>query len=83
MKTMKELEGKLHRAEWKQAILYLLCNFLSLMLITAYAAMMFSPTVLNVLPEGGDSRKQVMAIFVLAMFGCVIFTIYAASLFFR
>ena len=38
MKTMKELEGKLHRAEWKQAILYLLCNFLSLMLITAYAA---------------------------------------------
>lgn len=35
------------------------------------------------LPEGGDSRKQMTAIFVLALFGCVVFTIYASSLFFR
>ena len=83
MMTMQKLETKLQKADRKQAALYLFCNFLSLMLISAYSAMMFSPTVLNVLPEGGDSRKQMLAIFVLALFGCVIFTIYASCLFFR
>lgn len=56
---------------------------MSLLLITAYSAMMFSPTVLLVLPEGGDSRKQMTTIFALALFGCVVFTIYASNLFFR
>lgn len=80
---MQKLEQKLQKADRKQAILYLFCNFVSLMLISAYSAMMLSPTVKNVLPEGGDSRKQMTAIFILALFGCVVFTIYAASLFFR
>ncbi len=83
MMTMKQLERKLQKAESRQALLYLFCNFVSLMLITAYSAMMFSPTVLLVLPEGGDSRKQMIAIFVLALFGCVVFTVYASGLFFR
>jgi len=73
----------LRKADSKQAALYLFCNFVSLLLITAYSAMMFSPTVLLVLPEGGDSRKQMTAIFALALFGCVVFTIYASNLFFR
>lgn len=81
--TMKLLETKLQKADRKQAFLYLFCNFVSLLLITAYSAMMFSPTVLLVLPAGGDSRKQMVAIFVLALFGCVVFTIYASGLFFR
>ena len=81
--TMKQLEQKLQKADRRQAALYLFCNFIALMLITAYSAMMVSPTVLTVLPEGGDSRKQVVMIFVLAFFGCMVFTIYAASLFFR
>lgn len=83
MMTLKSLEKKLQKADLGQAKLYLFCNFVSLLLITAYSAMMFSPTVLLVLPEGGDSRKQMVAIFVLALFGCVVFTIYAASLFFK
>ena len=83
MMTMQKLEQKLQRADRKQAALYLFCNFISLMLISAYSAMIFSPTVLTVLPEGGDSRKQMIAIFVLALFGCTVFTAYAASLFFR
>ncbi|MEE0420678.1 MAG: ABC transporter permease [Lachnospiraceae bacterium] len=83
MMTMQTLEKKLQKASRKQATLYLLCNFVSMMLITSYAAILFSPTILNVLPEGGDSRKQLYAIFVMALFGCVVFTIYAASLFFR
>ena len=55
----------------------------SVMLITSYIFMMRSPTILDVLPEGGDSRKQVMMIFVLAVIGCAVFTTYAAGLFFR
>lgn len=83
MMTMQKLEQKLQTADRKQAALYLFCNFISLMLITAYAAMMFSPTVQEILPTGGDSRKQMYMIFALALFGCVVFTVYAASLFFR
>ena len=45
--------------------------------------MMRAPTVLNVLPEGGDSRKQIMMIFTLAVIGCAVFTTYASGLFFR
>ncbi len=81
--TMKELEKKLRRQDYRQAKLYLFCNFVSLMLITAYSIMMLAPTVLDVLPEGGDSRKQMVAIFVMAAVGCVAFTIYATALFFR
>lgn len=83
MMTMQKLEEKLQKADRKQAGLYLFCNFISLMLISAYSAMIFSPTILTVLPKGGDSRKQMIAIFVLALFGCTVFTVYAASLFFR
>ena len=83
MMTMQKLEQKLHKADRKQARLYIFCNFMALMLISAYSAMIFSPTVLNVLPEGGDSRKQMVMVFVLALFGCAVFTVYAASLFFR
>lgn len=81
--TMKKMEQKLQRADRKQAGLYLFCNFMALMIITAFSALMLSPTVQTVFPEGGDSRKQMYAIFVLTLLGCVIFTMYASSLFFR
>lgn len=83
IKTMVELESCLRRTNHRQAALYLFCNFISLMLMTAYSGLMFSPTVQDIFPPGGDSRKQLYAIFVMALFGCVIFTVYAASLFFR
>lgn len=59
------------------------CCFFSALLITAYALMMRAPTILEVLPEGGDSRKQVIMVFALAVLGCGVFTAYAAGLFFR
>lgn len=59
------------------------CCFFSALLITAYAFIMCAPTILEVLPEGGDSRKQVDMIFVLAVLGCAVFTAYAAGLFLR
>lgn len=81
--NMKQMDQKLHRADRKQSRLYLFCNFIALMIISAYSALMLSPTVQKVFPEGGDSRKQMYMIFVMTLVGCVVFTIYALGLFFR
>ena len=83
MKSFKEVYSLLRRKGRKQYGLLWGCCFFSVLLITAYVCMMRSPTILDVLPEGGDSRKQVMMIFVLAAIGCAVFTLYAAGLFFR
>lgn len=81
--TMKTMELKLQRAGRKHSRLYLFCNFMALMIISAYSALMCSRTVQTVFPSGGDSRKQMYAIFVMTLTGCIVFTIYAAGLFFR
>lgn len=78
-----EVYGVLRRKNKSRYALLAGCSFFSVLLITAYSCMMRSPTILSVLPEGGDSRKQVMMVFVLAVVGCAVFTAYAAGLFFR
>lgn len=83
MRSLAQVYACLRRKSLGQYRLLVGCCFFSVLLITAYATMMRAPTVLQVLPEGGDSRKQVMMIFVLACLGCAVFTIYASSLFFR
>lgn len=83
MRTFSEVYAALRRKNRGQYSLLAGCCFFSVLLITAYACMMRSPTILTVLPEGGDSRKQVMMVFVLAVIGCAVFTTYAAGLFFR
>ena len=83
MMRIQDVFSKLRRANRKNYTLYLVCTFVAMMLITAFSAMIFSPTVRTIFPEGGDSLKQVYAIFALACTGSVVFTIYAASLFFR
>ena len=83
MRNLSDVYKKLRRKNKGQYVLLAGCNFFSVLLITAYICMMRSPTILSVLPEGGDSRKQVMMVFVLAVVGCAVFTTYAAGLFFR
>lgn len=83
MRHFSEVCALTRRKNKKQYVLLTGCCFFSVLLITAYVCMMRAPTVLNVLPEGGDSRKQVMMIFGLAVIGCAVFTVYAAGLFFR
>lgn len=80
---MTAIFKKLRIYNRKNYVLYVFCNFISLLLITAYSSMITSPTVLAILPEGGDSRKQVYMIFAMACVGCLVFTVYAASLFYR
>lgn len=83
MRTFSQAYAVLRRKNIGQYALLTGCIFFSELLMTAYACMMRSPTILTVLPEGGDSRKQVMMVFVLAVIGCAVFTTYAAGLFFR
>ncbi len=83
MKSFSQVYVALRRRNRKRYALLAGCCFFSVLLITAYACMMRAPTILAVLPEGGDSRKQVMMVFVLAVIGCGVFTTYAAGLFFR
>lgn len=83
MRHFSEVCALMRRKNKKQYALLAGCCFFSVLLITAYVCMMRAPTVLNVLPEGGDSRKQVMMIFILAVIGCAVFTTYAAGLFLR
>ncbi len=83
MKDFSQVYAALRRQNRKQYALLAGCCFFSVLLITAYASMMRAPTILSILPEGGDSRKQVMMVFVLAVIGCGVFTTYASSLFFR
>lgn len=83
MKHFSQVYATLRRHNRKQYALLAGCCFFSVLLITAYVCMMRSPTILTVLPEGGDSRKQVMMVFVLAVIGCAVFTTYAAALFLR
>lgn len=74
MKTFSEVYAALRRKNRGQYGLLAGCCFFSVLLITAYACMMRSPTILTILPEGGDSRKQVVMVFVLAVLGCAVFT---------
>ena len=83
MTTFPQVYAALRQKNKAQYALLAGCSFFSVLLITAYACMMRSPTILTVLPEGGDSRKQVMMVFVLSVIGCAVFTTYAAGLFFR
>ncbi len=83
MKNLGKIGAELRRRNRKQYTLLSACLFFSVLLITAYVSIMRSPTVLDILPEGGDSRKMVMMIFALAAVGCGVFSIYSASLFFR
>ena len=83
MTTFSQVYAALRRKNRGRYALLAVCSFFSVLLITAYACMMRAPTILSVLPEGGDSRKQVTMIFVMAVIGCAVFTTYAAGLFFR
>ena len=83
MTSLSQVFSALRRKNRRQEMLLFGCLMFSTLLMTAYCMMMYSPTVQNTLPEGGDSRKQVMMIFVLAIIGCGAFVLYASGLFLR
>lgn len=83
MKTLHTVFATLRKKGNGQYKLLAGCLLFASLLITSYSMLLYSPTVQNVLPVGGDSRKQVTMIFALAVIGCTAFSVYAAGLFFR
>ena len=53
--TMNKIMGKLRRKNKNQYTLLGICIFLSVLLVTSFTFMYFSPTVQELLPQGGDS----------------------------
>lgn len=83
MKTIQQVYAALRRKNRQNYLMLFICNFISVLLITSFSVIMQSHTIQTMLPEGGDSRKQMTMIFILALFGCIVFTGYASTLFFR
>ncbi|OTO67703.1 MULTISPECIES: ABC transporter permease [unclassified Enterococcus] len=81
--SLSDLLKKLRKYNQQQYLQFTFCMTFSVLLITSYAVMLYSTIVQQTLPIGGDSRKQVMMIFAIALAGCFIFILYAASLFLK
>lgn len=81
--TLSKLWKKLRQQNRQQYRQFRFCIGFAVMLITSYIMMLMSPLIQETLPQGGDSRKQVMMIFAVAAAGCIVFVLYAAGLFLR
>lgn len=71
---------KYNKGNYRQ---FSLCFAMSVMLVSALTLFMTSPFVMSRLPIGGDSRKMLYMVYAVAVIGCVLFTVYATSLFLR
>lgn len=81
--TMNKIMGNLRRKNKNQYTLLGICIFLSVLLVTSFTLMYFSPTVQKLLPQGGDTRKLSWLMMGVTFLGCTVFTFYGANLFFR
>lgn len=81
--TINQITAKLRKNNQGQYRLLGLCISMSLLLVTSFTIMFFSPSVQDFLPPGGDTRKLMWLMLAVVSVGCLIFTLYASSLFFR
>lgn len=81
--TMSKITAKLRRKNQEQYRLLGICIFLSVLLVSSFTQMFFSPSIQESLPPGGDTRKLMWLMLGVICIGCLIFTLYGSSLFFR
>lgn len=81
--NLSKVTSKLRSKNISQYTLLSLCTILSIILVTSFSLIYFSDTIQSILPVGGDSRKQALLIFIIAIIGCGMFTTYASTLFFK
>lgn len=81
--TMSKITAKLRRKNRDQYRLLGICIFLSVLLVSSFTMMFFSPSIQEFLPPGGDTRKLMWLMLGVVGIGCLIFTLYGSSLFFR
>ncbi len=83
MMTMSKITAKLRRKNQDQYRMLGICILLSVLLVSSFTFMFFSPTIQGFLPPGGDTRKLMWLMLGVVVIGCLIFTLYGSSLFFR
>lgn len=81
--TLNKVFSKLRKYNKKNYRQLKMCIVFATLLISSFISTVLNPAIQETLPIGGDSRKQVYMIFVVAVIGCLVFTIYAAGLFLR
>lgn len=81
--TMNKITAKLLRKNQAQYRILGICILLSVLLVSSFGFMYFSPTVQKLLPDGGDTRKLFWLMLGVTVLGCTIFTVYGAGLFFK
>lgn len=81
--TMNKIAAKLRCKNNGQYRLLGICIFLSVLLVSSFTMMFFSPSIQEFLPPGGDTRKLMWLMLGVVSIGCLLFTLYGSSLFFR
>lgn len=81
--TLNEISRKLFKNNRKQYGLFFFSIVFSLAMIGAYGVLQYSPTVTNVLIDGGSTQTISQAMFFGSMLGIIVFLIYADSLFLK
>lgn len=81
--TMSKITAKLRRKNHDQYRMLGICILLSVLLVSSFTIMFFSPSIQEFLPPGGDTRKLMWLMLGVVVIGCLIFTLYGSSLFFR
>lgn len=81
--TINDISRKLIKNNYKQYGLFFASIFFSIMMVGAYGVLQFSPTITNVLADGGSTQVISVGMFFFSMLGIIIFLLYADSLFLK
>lgn len=81
--TMNKITAILRKKNKGQYRLLGICIFLSVLLVSSFTFMFFSPSIQEFLPPGGDTRKLMWLMLGVVAIGCLFFTLYGSGLFFR
>lgn len=81
--TLNEISRKLIKNNLKQYGLFFFSVLFSITMTGAYGVLQYSPTVTNVLVDGGSTQTISKAMFFGSMLGIIVFLVYADTLFLK
>ncbi len=81
--SRRDILIKLMKHNKNNYILFITSVIIIVTMVTSFALTLYSPTVNKVLYQGGTTQEAFISMFALMMFGGMIFTIYAHSLYLK
>lgn len=81
--TLNEISRKLVKNNLKQYGLFFFSVLFSITMTGAYGVLQYSPTITNVLVDGGSTQTISQAMFFGSMLGIIVFLVYADTLFLK